>query len=679
MASPIQRPGPLASLFVEGERLGWTFRDRNLFRRRFLEPYPVPVPIPAHLISAAHRAQQKVAGRMVIMAAVGLGLAMVFACCAGLTGIASGGAGGMFTVLAGLAVLGGIGGIVAVALHQASAKSALQRAQGEQQHNHQAACGGWEQRRVQHEMAERVKVNQLDEWGAADPPPGTRRVDIVGGSIWGWEALLTVFGGSLLRSRSTLTLVDFTGEAACRELVRLAEETGTSFEVKLLPTQLAETNLLSGLESRQLVDTLVESMYGDVPTGSRADRAQDDRVLSAVCETLGANLTVARVAAALRVLMGEPGVHAALSQQERDTIADGLFADEFKRQVYTNLRRIESYIHPLETLGSQPTASIPTALTCLVDESDGRSARRELLKDLIVQWLIRRVSSQSLHTRSLVIVGADEVSHLHIERLTDLCERRDIRLVLLFRHLRDSSVQAIGGGAVGFMRLANHEEARQAAEFVGRHHKFALSELTRSLGGNDTHSIANTEGRQTQKGGGWSTGGHHSNWGVSRNWSQTVTRAEGTNWSDAAAAQRVYEYAVEPRTLQDLPDYALLLVKGHGNGSVLQPVECNPEIVTLPRMTMRPLPNIPLPDPSVAAIPLAGSPTQLTVSQPAQIGAMTPAPATLAHGVLPGWGAGGSASAPPYSAPPYSAPPAQHPPQGPPYPPQQPRPPYPPR
>ena len=35
--------------------------------------------------------------------------------------------------------------------------------------------------------------------------------------------------------------------------------------------------------------------------------------------------------------------------------------------------------------------------------------------------------------------------------------------------------------------------------------------------------------------------------------------ADGTNWSDAAATQRVYEYAVEPAVLQNLPDRALLL------------------------------------------------------------------------------------------------------------------------
>jgi len=188
------------------------------------------------------------------------------------------------------------------------------------------------------------------------------------------------------------------------------------------------------------------------------------------------------------------------------------------------------------------------------------------------------------------------------------------------------------------MRLANHDEARQAADFIGHQHKFVLSQLTRTLGGNDTHSTADTDTTSTQKGGGWSTGGHHSNWGVSRSWGQTVTVAEGTNWSDAASAQRVYEYAVEPRTLQDLPDYALLLLKGHGNTATLQPVECNPAIITLPRVAMQPLPEMALPHPSIAWIPTSGSPTHLTIGRQLQPGQVSQTPGQAANGVLPGWG-----------------------------------------
>ncbi len=93
---------------------------------------------------------------------------------------------------------------------------------------------------------------------------------------------------------------------------------------------------------------------------------------------------------------------------------------------------------------------------------------------------------------------------------------------------------------------------------------------------------------------------------MTRSWSTTSSRAQGTNWSDATSLQRVYEYTVEPRTLQDLPDYAMLLVESSAGGPVLRAVECNPDIITLPRMSMDPLPDLGPPHPQ----PTAAIPTQ---------------------------------------------------------------------
>ena len=78
---------------------------------------------------------------------------------------------------------------------------------------------------------------------------------------------------------------------------------------------------------------------------------------------------------------------------------------------------------------------------------------------------------------------------------------------------------------------------------------------------------------------------------MARNWSTARSWAESTNWSNAAASQRVYEYAVEPAVLQNLPDQALLLVTRGSGGPVLRSVECDPAIVTLPRVSARPLPD----------------------------------------------------------------------------------------
>jgi hypothetical protein len=184
------------------------------------------------------------------------------------------------------------------------------------------------------------------------------------------------------------------------------------------------------------------------------------------------------------------------------------------------------------------------------------------------------------------------------------------------------------------MRLGDHQEATQGAEFIGRGHKFVLSGITRTLGGDDTHTTADTYGESETRGGSNETirtGRHISrrrgtNWSRTRNWSQTESVAQGTNWSDASSASRVYEYAVEPRVLQDLPEYAMILVKGQGRGSVVQAVEVDPAIVTLPRVSMEPLDPQPLPDPVEAVIPATRQPSQVTVSQPQPLTASDESP-----------------------------------------------------
>ena len=623
MARSPERDNPFAALLTPGERLGWIFQDRDRFRRPFGEPPPTAPAPPFELMDRLRAAQRRLAGRLLKAGGLTFGLVVAVGCCGAIGTIFDGQPGTGFGALLLLAVAGAAGATALVYAHYAELKHRVKTAQARSRAWYDEAHADWRRRKETFDHAEHERVERLPEWGAATPPAGTRRVDVVGGSLWGWEALLTVFGASLLSSRGAMTLVDLSGQAVSRELLRVATENGISVDLTLLPNDLADSDLLVGLDARQLVDALVESMYGDRAAASRADRALDDRVLTTICDALGDDQSLARLAAALRVLMDEPGDTSALTEQERRHIAEDLFGAEVRRHAHPQLRRLEAYLHPLIGLGTRRRVREPASLTCLAAATDGRSVRSELLNDLIVQWLIRRVASGTGDVRSLVIAGADEMPRRDIERLGDLCERRGVRLVLLFRHLRDASVQTLGGGAVGFMRLANHEEARRAADFIGREHTFRLTKLTRAMGGNQTHTTSDTESRGETEG---HARGHRQlptsrnllnllvaasrygrnesrNWSVSRKWSQTRSVAEGMQWSEAEAQERVHEYVVAPRTMQDLPDYALLMVQWQPTGSVVVPVECNPDLISLPGLTMDPLPAPPPPPEGAAAVP----------------------------------------------------------------------------
>ena len=689
MGRPADPEGLLARrerLFSPDPRLGWVFRDRWWFLRPFPEPPPRRQALPDYLARRVRETEQAAQNRLRrnLPASAGIGLLLLlFAAC-------TAGGGGSATVPVGSLLLAVIAAAPGLALtwwavrERKAAREAYELARRQTAKKHEEQTRQWQARKQAHDAAERARLDSLPEWGAA-PRPG-RRLDVFGGNLWAWEALLTTYGTSTL-SVQPLLVLDLSREVVCRELVELSQAAWMGVDFQLLPSDQASSTLLTDLSPRDLVDVIVESMHGGASDAARADRSMDDRILTKVCDALGDNVTLGRIAAALRALMGEPDDGDLLTREERRHITNNLFTVEYRRQAHANLSRIESYLHPLENFGTEPSKDGVGYLTCIALDSDARNVRSELLTDLIVQWVTHRITASRDSTPALIIAGADELARRHLERLSDACERRGVPLTLLFRRLRETSAEMIGGGAVAFMRLGNHEDATRAADFIGRDHRFVLSQITKNVGGNESHTTTDTHGesdsetysqsrttgtsrtwgtsrssgvgysggelfglfpdrstsyqRGSNRGGGTSTSDTRGTaTSTSRNWSAAYAYAEGTNWSDADTTQRVYEYVVEPVTLQHLPDHALLLVvSSPGGGRTVTPVECDPAIITLDRVTTGPLPD---PPPPPQAIPGPGVPVDASGPQAG------PSP----------WGAQwGSPAAPQWAVPPAPAPP----------------------
>jgi hypothetical protein len=235
-----------------------------------------------------------------------------------------------------------------------------------------------------------------------------------------------------------------------------------------------------------------------------------------------------------------------------------------------------------------------------------------MLTALAIQWLTVQVSASRASAPAVIIAGADEITRPHLERLSDACERRGVPLTVMFRHLekREDTLHMLGGGTAAFMRLGNHDEAEQAASYIGRQHKFVLSQLTATSGGNQSLTRSDTQGYgdSDTSSRSWQEfhlgpGSRSRGTSTSRNWSTAQSWADGTSWSDAVTTQRVYEYAVEPTVLQNLPDHALLLAGRGPAGPRLQAVECDPAIAALPGVSTRP--RVPVPPVSAHQLPEA--------------------------------------------------------------------------
>jgi hypothetical protein len=483
--------------------------------------------------------------------------------------------------------------------------SAARAADPRQQY--QAAHGQWASRAAEHERSELDRVADVPEWGSAELR--TPRTDIYGGTLTGWRSLLTVHGASIL-ARQPLLVADLSGPFALTELAALARGARVESAEYVLPRDLDRSGLLNRMSGQQLAGALAEAIHAGPPGTARNDRAVDVRVLEQLCTALaGHGLTPARLAAAVQVALGRQVQAGLLTDGERDLIGGELFGEAYHAQIGTNLVRLDAFLSDLARYsGTGPADASPRPAYCtfFAVEPSARSVSAEVLAALVIQWLTVEVTASTATAPAVVIAGADEITRQHLERLADACDRKGVPLTLMFRHLRDDATAMIGGGTTAFMRLGNHHEAEQAAAFIGRHHKFVLSSWTATRGGEHSttrgsgKSWGTSQSRGTSATRGWSED-HLSNQSTSgsrtrsredgQNHSYTAeqSQSDGTSWSDAASTQRVYEYAVEPAVLQNLPDGALLLASSGAPGADALAVECDPVIVTLPGFSVQPV------------------------------------------------------------------------------------------
>ncbi|MFF9012204.1 hypothetical protein ACF09C_04420 [Streptomyces sp. NPDC014870] len=705
---------PLSRLFDPGQRIGWVYRDAEAFRHAFTQPPPAPVDVPETLLNRARAARLNTADRKGTALKVGGGLTAFFL-------LVSLFAGGIGLLLAAVSAAG------AVVLYTQSGGAATTADQKVEQVRHELAqryqheSAAWTHAKSQFEYTEDQRIRGLDVWGALPVGTGNARLDVFGGTRRSREGFLTVFGASTLRERPLIVL-DLTQSQICRELSILSAEMGAPVDVQLLPSQQPQSSILDGLQPAELVDALVEAVYGDTSEATRAGRSMDSRILNRLCEALGDDVTPARIAAGLRALLGDLDDSGTLTRAERNRISDDLLPDKSKDQIREGLMRLESFVQPLAGLGTERAGRGPGYLTCFSLDRTTGSASVELLTDLAILSVARRLSTLVEEQAPAVVValGEHEVQRRHLEQLARVCEWRGAQLTVMHAHLRETARDMIGGGAVAFMRLGNHQEAGVAADFLGRDYKFILHSLTDTQGESVSDSVTHTTGTSTSTatsvgfsrswGENWgtsssstysdgfgfptsTTSGSSSGGNYSESENRSVTKTFGTNestahtkgttvsTSDGTTTQRVYEYVLEPTQLQGLAEFSLVFVERGPDGAVrTHAAVCNPNIVKLERFSNQPLVELPLPQ-QVAVPPQrpAAAPAQPAQAPPPQapthpVYEPQPAPGGQPHGGAYGvygaqptgqpqqpawpWPQGGAPQQAPGSWPP-QAPPAQ--------------------
>jgi hypothetical protein len=496
-----------------------------------------------------------------------------------------------------------------------AAQSAAERERSTRRTAYEQAHSEWQRAMTAHDYAEQKRLTETMHWFPLDVRSTTGRVDVFGGLGNGRAALFATMGASLLAARNQVLLLDFTEESIGHPLSVLMHKWGGAVTTLKLPEDLAALDLLAGLNPQDAAELLASAVLA----GHRGDEHDDRRDLAAdllvtVLFRLAGAPTMARLVAGLRALNNtyDRHIESSLSDEEAAQLVeashDSVVGERAKDELRSLISRLQLLVPAGRPRPGRPGAPfVPfevTGLTIYSTTAVESERQKHLLDRLLVALSTRAIRSRTGDAASLVLVvaGADHLGTFALESLARHARNSHIRLVYMFDHLRNDVRELLGGphSAAVLMQLGNAEEAAVAATFIGRGHKFVLSQLSRQRGRTNTIGGGTSSTRQVSESvtEGSSHGGsrHGSNWGTHRSWTESESMSRSTNrsWSladsytDGQVDARVYEFTVEPAEIQALPPTCFVLVDNADGHRRIAMGNCDPRISGVNRVALRP-------------------------------------------------------------------------------------------
>ncbi len=481
-------------------------------------------------------------------------------------------------------------------------------------------------------------------WYPVTMPTSVARLDLAGGTLAGWSALLTTVAATRLAAGGSLTVVDLTEGGVATDLLTLAASLGIDPLVWVLPADLPRLDLGLRLshESFAEVLALTAAAAGDLgqagaPAGV-TDPARDAALLSRVLDALGPGASMAGLIAGLRALaqIGDPHqqLSAGVVRPDQLTRLTAMFGRGADHLVVDRAWALEARLAALATLGTAAPAWPPGPLRLMwADRRAPATGNRVLGCYLTVALteMLRQARPGRPWQQTICVLGADRLTADVLDRLCDAAESASAGLVLGYRAIPGPVRDRLGRGnaALAVMRLGNAEDARAAAEQIGSEHRFVISQLTDTIGTSvtttagdsytstvglsesaaDSRSVTRTDGR----GRGRSSSGTFaplvagsasasreaststavsdsrsitSGISASTSWGLATSRAVGASGSLAGTLQRSRELLIEQHELQHLPQTAVVICQHGPAGRQVRLADVNPAIMTLPTATL---------------------------------------------------------------------------------------------
>jgi hypothetical protein len=482
-------------------------------------------------------------------------------------------------------------------------------------------------------------------WYPVHIPADVGRLDLAGGTLPGWSALLTTIAATRLAAGGSLTVLDLTEGGVATDLVGLAAALGIDPQVWVLPADLPRLDL--GLHfSRETIAEVLALTVAAAETGAAppaggagpADPARDAALLDHVLEALGPGASLAQLTAGLRALaqIGEPHRQLAggVVSPDQLTRLGAMFGRGADHLVVDRAWALETRLRTLSTLGTSAAGLAPSPLRVLWPDRRASATGNRVLGSYLTVALtevLRQAPAGRPWQQTFCLLGADRLPGDVLDRLCDAAEAARAGLVLGYRTIPPQVRERLGRGnsALAVMRLGNAEDARAAAEQIGSEHRFVVSQFTDTVGASvtdtagdsytstvgtsdsvaDSRSATLTAGRSrgrarpvtfapfAEGGGSASRDSSHSvavsdsrsiTVGISEStsWGLATSRAVGASDSRASTRQRSRELIIEQHELQHLPHTAVVICHRGPAGRLVQLADANPAIMTLPTATL---------------------------------------------------------------------------------------------
>ena len=342
------------------------------------------------------------------------------------------------------------------------------------------------------------------QWYGVALPTGIDRVDVAGGTLAGWSALMAMLAGLRLAAGGQVTVLDLSEGAVAQDLLAMAGDAGADPLVWVLPGDLPRLDLGAGLSGEALADVLAVAAAATADPASPPDPVPDRAILERIARVLGDQPSIGQLTAGLRVLaqIGDPRDdirRGQISAAQAEAIA-GLYGRAASDQVITERALgLEARLRTLETLGSAPVTLPPSRLRVVALDRAAEVTGTQVLATYVtaaLTHLLRRQPRGPAWQHTLLVAGGEKLRGDLLDRLSDACEASGTGLVLTYRSLPAHVRERLGRGnaAVAFMRLGNADDARAASEQIGTEHRFVVSQLTDTVGDSvsDTGSYSYT-------------------------------------------------------------------------------------------------------------------------------------------------------------------------------------------